>query len=151
MSAEENLKRLGLELPPPAKPVATYVTTVRAGGLLQTSGHVPPAGTPKAAGKLGKDLTVEEGYAAARAVGLSLLATARAALGSLDRIERVVRVLGFVNAVPEFPDHPKVINGCSDLFVQVFGEPGRAARSAVGAGSLPGGVAVEIEAVFAVA
>jgi enamine deaminase RidA (YjgF/YER057c/UK114 family) len=152
MGAEENLKRLRIELPPPPKAVANYVTSVRTGSILTTSGHLPaPAEGVRTTGKLGQDLTVEEGYAAARRSGLAILATVRAALGSLDGVVRVVRILCLVNALPEFTDHPKVANGCSDLFAEVFGpEAGRAARSAVGAGSLPNGAAVEIEAIFEV-
>ncbi len=152
MTPEENLNRQHITLPTPPKPVANYVTSVRAGDLLFVSGHGPaPAEGVKGAGKVGKDLNVEEGYRSARQTGLSILATVRAALGSLDRVERVVKVLGMVNAVPEFADHPKVVNGCSDLFVQVFGEEkGRGSRSAVGMGSLPGNIPTEIEAIFQV-
>jgi enamine deaminase RidA (YjgF/YER057c/UK114 family) len=149
MGAEENLKRLGIDLPPAAKPVANYVTSVRVGDTLYTSGHLPPAAEGlRTAGKLGRDLTVEEGYKAARATALAILATARAALGSLDRIARVVKVVCLVNALPEFTEHPRVANGCSDLLAEVFGEEGRGVRTAFGAGSLPNGAVVEIEALF---
>ena len=151
MSAEENLKKLAIELPAPPRPVANYVTWVRTGNLLFTSGHIPAAAEGlKTTGKVGRDLTVEEGYAAARHTTLALLATVRSALGSLDLVERVVKVVGLVNSPPEFTEHPKVVNGASDLLAAVFGETGRAARSALGAASLPAGVAVEIEAVFQV-
>jgi len=143
MSAEARIKELGIVLPEPAKPVATYVRYVQTGNLLFISGTGPgPTAKP---GKLGKDLTVEEGYAVAREVGLSLIATAKDALGSLDRVVRVVKILGMVNCTPEFGDQPKVINGCSDLMVEVFGERGRHSRSAVGFNALPGNIAVEIE------
>ena len=151
MNAEENLKRNHLELPPAPRPVANYATSIRAGGLLFTSGHIPsPAEGIRTTGKVGADLTTEEGYHAARQVGLAILATVRAALGSLDQVEKVVKITGFVNSADGFHDQPKVLNGCSDLFVEVFAEAGRAARSAVGAASLPGGVAVEVEAIFQV-
>ena len=151
MSAEENLKKLAIELPAPPRPVANYVTWVRTGNLLFTSGHIPAAAEGlKTTGKVGRDLTVEEGYTAARHTTLALLATVRSALGSLDLVERVVKVVGLVNSPPEFTEHPKVVNGASDLLAAVFGETGRAARAALGAASLPAGVAVEIEAVFQV-
>jgi len=153
MGAEARLKELNITLPPPAMPVANYVGAVRTGNLLFLSGHGPLRvdGQPSIRGKLGRDLTVEQGYQAAREVGLSLLATARAALGSLDRVRRVVKVLGMVNSAEGFGDQPKVINGCSDLLVEVFGEAiGRHARSAVGMAELPFGIPVEIEMVLEV-
>jgi len=151
MNPEENVNRLHLQLPPPPKPVATYVTSVRVENLLFVSGHGPAqAEGVKTTGKVGKDLTLEEGSRAARQTGLNILATVRAALGSLDKVERVVKVLGLVNCTAEFADQPKVINGCSDLFVEVFGENGRGARSAVGTNSLPGNIATEVEAIFQV-
>ena len=146
MSAEKRLKELGIELGAVPAPVANYVNAVRTGKLLFLAGKGP--GPVK--GKLGRDYTVDQGYQHARAVGLSLLAVMRAELGSLDKVKRVVKVLGMVNAMPEFTDHPKVINGCSDLFVEVFGEAGKHARSAVGMGSLPMGIPVEIEAIVEV-
>ena len=146
MSAEKRLKELGIELAPVTPPVANYVNAVRTGKLLFLAGKGP--GPVK--GKLGREFTVEQGYQHARAVGLALLSVMQAELGSLDRVQRVVKVLGMVNAVPDFQDHPKVINGCSDLFVEVFGERGRHARSAVGMGSLPNGIPVEIECVVEV-
>jgi enamine deaminase RidA (YjgF/YER057c/UK114 family) len=153
MSAEERLQALGLELPAPPEPVANYVTNMEIDRYLYVSGHGPaPLEGARLTGKLGEDLDVEQGYVAARQTGLSMLATVRASLGSLDRVERVVKLLGMVNAAPDFLEHPKVINGCSDLFVEVFGEEhGRASRSAVGFSSLPGAIATEIEAIFLIA
>ncbi len=152
MSAEERLQELEITLPPAPTPVANYVTALPVGDLLFISGHGPaPADGVKVAGKLGRDLTAEEGYQAARQTGLGILATLRQTLGTLDRVERVVKVLGLVNATPDFAEHPQVINGCSDLFVEIFGpENGKASRSAVGAGSLPGQIPTEIEAMFLV-
>ena len=151
MSAEARLKELGIVLPPVPTPVANYVPFRLAGHLLFLAGQGPR--DEKGAtltGKVGKDVSVEEAYRRARLVGLGLLAATRAALGSLDRVDFVVKLLGMVNAVPEFTDQPKVINGCSDLLVEVFGDAGRHARSAVGMGSLPGQISVEIEAIMAV-
>ncbi len=151
MKPEDQLRSRHIELPPPPRPVANYVTSVRVGNLLYVSGHGPAAAPDiRTTGKVGQDLKVDEGFRAARQTGLNILATVRAALGSLDGVERVVKVFGMVNCGPDFLDHPKVINGCSDLFVEVFGDNGRGARSAVGMGSLPGGIATEIEAIFLV-
>lgn len=152
MSAERRLKALGVELGSVSAPVANYVNAVRTGNLLFLAGKGPrtEAGE-RPRGKVGREVTVEQAYRFARSVGLDLLAVMRAELGSLDRVRRVVKVLGMVNAVPEFEDHPKVIDGCSDLFVEIFGEAGRHARSAVGMGSLPMGIPVEIECVIEVA
>jgi len=149
MSAEKRLKALGIELGPVSAPVANYVNAVRAGNLLFLSGKGPrpDANGVRPSGKVGREYTAEQAYQHARTVGLDLLAVMRAELGSLDRVKRVVKLLGMVNAVPDFTDHPKVINGCSDLLVEVLGERGRHARSAVGMGSLPMGIPVEIEAV----
>jgi len=148
MSAERRLKDLGIELPGLSAPVANYVNAVRTGRLLFLAGKGPSAVDGlRPQGKLGREFTVEQGYRFARSTGLALLAVMKAELGSLDRVKRVVKVLGMVNAEPEFHDQPKVINGCSDLFVEVFGEAGRHARSAVGMGSLPNGIPVEIEAI----
>jgi enamine deaminase RidA (YjgF/YER057c/UK114 family) len=149
MSAEARLTELQLTLPPAPKPAGVYKPVVQVGNLLYVSGHGPlrPDGT-LITGRVGLDLTEEEGRQAARQVGLTILATLRAALGSLDRVVRVVKVLGMVNAVPEFTRHPQVINGFSELFRDVFGENGVGARSAVGMGSLPSNIAVEIEAVL---
>jgi enamine deaminase RidA (YjgF/YER057c/UK114 family) len=151
MSAEARLKQLGIVLPRTPTPVANYVPFRLAGQLLFLSGQGPRDDNGNhLTGKVGADISVEEAYRRARRVGLGLLAAARDALGSLDRVEAVLKVLGMVNAVPDFKDHPKVINGCSDLFVEIFGEAGRHARSAVGMGSLPNQISVEIEAVLAV-
>ena len=153
MGAEARLKDKNLTLPQPSTPVANYVGAVRTGTLLFVSGHGPlrTDGKPSARGKLGRDLTVEQGYQVAREVGLSLLATTRAALGSLDRVKRVVKVLGMANSAEGFGDQPKVINGFSDLMVEVFGETaGKHARSAVGMAELPMGIPVEIEMVLEV-
>ena len=151
MSAEARLKQLGIVLPKVPTPVANYVPYRRAGNLLFLSGQGPRDDKGNAlSGKVGAEISVEEAYKRARLVGLGLLAATRQALGSLDRVEAVLKVLGMVNAVPDFKDHPKVINGCSDLFVEVLGEAGKHARSAVGMGSLPNQISVEIEAVLAV-
>jgi enamine deaminase RidA (YjgF/YER057c/UK114 family) len=149
MGADAKIAELKLELPPPSKPAGTYVPAVRLGNLLYVSGHGPnrPDGT-SVKGVVGESLTEAEGKAAARVVGLSILATLRQQLGSLDKVARLIKVLGMVNAVPTFDHHPAVINGFSDLMVEVFGEHGRGARSAVGMGSLPFGIAVEVEAIF---
>jgi enamine deaminase RidA (YjgF/YER057c/UK114 family) len=146
MSAEARIGELGLELRAPSQPVANYVNAVRTGNLLFLAGKGPRG----VRGKVGRDFTVEQAYQHARTVGIDLIAVMRAELGSLDRVRRIVKVLGMVNAVPEFEDQPKVINGCSDLFVQVFAERGRHARSAVGMGSLPMGIPVEIECIVEV-
>jgi len=152
MSAEAKVKEMKLDLGKVSAPVANYVNAVRTGKLLFLAGKGPRAGAdgkrPK--GKVGRDYTAEQAYQHARTVGLDLLAVMRTELGSLDKVKRVVKVLGMVNAVPEFEDHPKVINGCSDLFVEVFGDKGRHARSAVGMGSLPMGIPVEIECIVEV-
>lgn len=146
---DQRLEELGIVLPPTAKPVATYVRFVRTGNLLLISGTGPSASAP--GGKVGSDLTIEQGYAVAREVGLQLIATIQEALdGDLDRVVRILKVLGMVNSAPDFGDQPKVINGCSDLLVEVFGEKGRHTRSAVGMGALPGGIAVEIECMLEV-
>jgi enamine deaminase RidA (YjgF/YER057c/UK114 family) len=152
MSAEKRLKALGLDLGKVSSPVANYVNAVRTGNLLFLAGKGPRADANgvQPIGKVGREYTVEQAYQHARSVGLDLLAVMRAELGSLDRVKRVVKVLGMVNAVPEFQDHPRVINGCSDLFVEVLGEKGRHARSAVGMGSLPMGIPVEIECIVEV-
>ncbi len=149
MGADARLAELKLELPPAPKPVATYVTAVRHGDLLYVSGHGPlrSDGT-LITGRLGADTDLAGGRAAARQTGLAILATVRSHLGSLDKVARLIKVLGMVNSTPEFVDQPKVINGFSDLMVEVFDEAGKGARSAVGMGALPGGIAVEIEAIF---
>jgi enamine deaminase RidA (YjgF/YER057c/UK114 family) len=153
MSAEARLKEKNIALPAPAAPLANYVTAVRSGDLLFVAGHGPSraGGKPFPRGKLGRDLSVEQGYQAARDVGLNLLATIQASLGSLDRVKRVVKVLGMVNSADGFGDQPKVINGFSDLMVEVFGEAiGKHARSAVGMAELPMGIPVEIEMIVEV-
>lgn len=153
MSAEARLKERNITLPAPATPIANYVRAVRAGNLLFVAGHGPgmAGGQPTVRGKLGRELTVEQGYQAAREVGLNLLATVRDALGNLDRVRRVVKVLGMVRSAEGFGDQPKVINGFSDLMVEVFGEAiGKHARSAVGMAELPMGIPVEIEMVLEV-
>ena len=152
MSAEKRLKELRIVLGRVSAPVANYVNAVRTGNLLFLSGKGPRPGENGRlpSGKVGRDYTVEEAYQHARTVGLDLLAVMRTELGSLDRVTRVVKVLGMVNATPEFSDQPKVLNGCSDLFVEVFGERGKHARSAVGMGSLPMGIPVEIECIVEV-
>jgi len=151
MSAEARLKELGLVLPAVAKPVANYVPYRIAGNILYLSGQGPrDENGNNLSGKLGADISIEEGYRRARLVGLGLLAAMRDALGSLERVDYVVKLLGMVNATPDFNDPPKVINGCSDLFVDVFGEAGRHARSAVGHVTLPGQISVEIEAIVAI-
>ena len=152
MSAEARIKELNLTLPQPPKPLGTYVPGVRVGNLLFLSGHGPSRvdGVPAMRGKVGRDLSLEDGYKAAREVGINLLGTARALLGSLDKVKRVVKVLGMVNSAEGFGDQPKVINGFSDLMVEVFGENGRHARSAVGMAELPSGIPVEIEMILEV-
>jgi enamine deaminase RidA (YjgF/YER057c/UK114 family) len=150
MSAEDKLKEMGLALPPTPKPLANYVSFKRAGDLVFLSGQGPryPDGS-FAKGKVGREVTVEQAYEHAKMVGLGLLSVAKAAAGSLDKVE-MLKILGMVNAVPEFTQQPAVINGCSDLFVAVLGEKGRHARSAVGMGSLPENITVEIEVVMRV-
>ena len=150
MSAEARLKELGIVLPPLPKPVANYLPYRLAGNILYLAGQGPRENGVNLSGKLGKDITIEEGYRRARLVGLGLLAATRDALGSLDRVDYIVKLLGMVNAVPDFNDSPKVINGCSDLFVEIFGDAGRHARSAVGNVMLPNQISVEIEGIVAV-
>ena len=148
MKTEQRLKELGIELVPATGPMANYVNAVRTGHLLYLAGKGPGLpGEPMPSGKVGRDFTIEQGYAHARQTGLNLIAVMKAELGDLDRVKRIVKVLGMVNAIPEFGNQPEVINGCSDLFVEVFGDRGRHARSAVGMGSLPRGIPVEIEVI----
>ncbi len=150
MTHEARFAALKLTLPPTPAPMATYATAVVHERTLYTSGHGPlRVDGSYVTGRLGADLDVAAGKEAARLTALAVLATVRAQLGSLDRVARVVKVLGMVNATPEFTDHPQVINGFSDLMVQVFGDAGLAARSAVGTVGLPAGIAVEVEAIFA--
>lgn len=150
MSAEARVAELKLELPPAPKPVAVYKPLVVAGNMAYVSGHGPlKSDKTLIVGRVGADLDLVAGKAAARQTGLAILATLREQLGSLDRVKRVIKVLGMVNCAHNFGDHPAVINGCSELFADVFGrENGIGARSAVGMGSLPGNIAVEIEAIF---
>ena len=151
MKVEEKLKEIGLELPPAVQPVANYVTAVRTGNLVFLSGQGPlrEDGT-LITGKIGSDLTQDEGYEAARRVGLGLLASLKTEIGDLDKVRRVVKILGMVNCMPDFIDQPKVINGASDLLVDVFGDKGKHARSAVGMNALPMNIAVEIEMIVEV-
>lgn len=152
MTPYDRLKQLKLELPTPAIPLANYVPFVLANGFLYLSGQGPRrADGGVFTGKVGADVSLDDAYQHARLTGLNLLSVAHLALGDLGRVRQVVKVLGMVNAIPTFGDHPKVINGCSDLFVGVFGDAGKHARSAVGMGSLPGNMSVEIEAIFQVA
>jgi enamine deaminase RidA (YjgF/YER057c/UK114 family) len=147
---EARLAELGIELPPPAKPAANYVPTVQTGNLVYVAGQVPMInGEFHYVGKLGRDFSVEEGQACARIVAINILAQLKAACGGdLDRVRRAVKLNGFVNCVEDFGQQPHVINGASELMIQVFGESGRHARSAVGTPGLPFGVAVEIDGVF---
>lgn len=149
---EQKLKELGLQLPPASKPIANYVKYVRTGNLLFLAGHGPTkADGTNIVGKVGKDLTVEQGYEAAKITALSLIATLKDALGGdLSKVKRIVKVNGYVNCLPDFTDQPKVINGCSDLLVAVFGEKGKHARAAMGMVALPNNIAVEIELVVEV-
>ncbi len=151
MHIEKRLEELGIVLPKATAPAANYVNAVLTGDLLFLSGKGPykPDGTLHT-GIVGQDVTVEDAYQHARLTGLHLISTMQAELGDLDRVVRVVKVLGMVNAVPGFTQQPEIINGCSDLFVEVFGDRGRHARSAVGFGSLPRNITVEIEAIVEV-
>ncbi len=150
MTPEQNLASLQVTLPPAPKPVAVYKPLVVVDKLVYVSGHGPlRADKTLITGVVGRDLDLAAGHAAARQVGLAILATLRENLGSLDRVRRIVKVLGMVNTAPDFYDHPKVINGCSELFAEIWGtDNGIGARSAVGMGPLPGNIAVEIEAIF---
>ena len=152
MSAEDKVRELGLNLGTPGAPAGSYVPTVQTGNLLFVAGQIPtrPDGS-RPAGKLGQDITVEEGYEAARLCAVALLSQVKAALGSLDRVKQVVKVNGYVNSTPDFVQAPAVVNGASDLLVEVFGEAGKHARAAVGVASLPAGVPVEVEMVVEVA
>ncbi len=151
MRMEKRLKDLAITLPEAPQPVANYVRAVKAGNLLFVSGHGPyNDGQTRLSGKLGKELTVEEGYKTARNVALNCLASVKAALGDLDRVKRVVKLLGMVNCTEDFKEQPKVVNGASDFLVEVFGEAGKHARSAVGMQSLPNGIPVEIEMILEV-
>ncbi|MFI5130095.1 MAG: RidA family protein [Chitinophagales bacterium] len=147
--AESKLKEIGITLIVPSAPIANYVNAVRVGNLLYLAGKGPtnPDGS-YITGKLGKDLTIEQGYAAARLTAINHLSVIRAELGSLNKVKRIVKVLGMVNCADDFKDQPKVINGYSDLMVEIFGDKGKHARSAVGMISLPFGMAVEIEVII---
>lgn len=150
MNIETRLEELGITLPQPAAPVASYVPVVVAGGFAHVSGQLPFVDGALVTGRLGEDVSTEEGMAAARACGLMILAQVKAALGSLERVERVVKLGAFVNSAADFTDQPKVANGASDLMVEVFGDKGRHARAAVGVPALPLGAAVEVDAILAV-
>ena len=149
MSIEQRLAELGIELPTPAAPVAAYVPVVVAGGMAYVSGQLPFVGGQLVTGRLGDDVSLEQGTAAAQACGLMILAQLNAALGSLERVNQVVKLGAFVNSAATFTDQPKVANGASDLMVEVFGDKGRHARSAVGVPVLPLGAAVEVDAIVA--
>lgn len=146
---EQRLKALGVELPKPAAPVANYVPVVPAGALLFVSGQlaIGPNGL-ELPGKVGATIGIDDARKAARLCAINVLAQTKATIGDLERIKRIAKVTGFVNAVPEFVDHPKIVNGASDFFVEVLGERGRHARSSIGVGSLPLGACVEIEAII---
>ena len=151
MSIKDRLTELGITLETVPEPMGNYVHAVRTGNLLFLSGKGPrKAEGGVSTGKLGSDVTLEQGYQDARSVGITLLAVMENELGSLDNVTRIVKVLGMVNSAPDFTDHPKVINGCSDLFVEVFGDKGRHARSAVGLAALPSNITVEIEVIVEV-
>ena len=150
MGIEARLKELGLELPSAATPMANYVPAVRSGNLVFLSGHGPLEKDRLIVGKLGSDLTVEEGYRAARLVAIGLLGSLQALIGDLGKVRRIVKLLGLVNCESTFKEQPQVINGASDLLVEVFGDKGKHARSAVGTNSLPLDIAVEIEMIVEV-
>ncbi len=146
MSAEARIKELGIDLSTPPAPVANYVPAVRTGNFVYLSGHGPRNSDGSSiTGRLGDDMSVDDGYQAARTVGIGLLASLKAEIGNLDRVTRVVKLLAMVNSTPIFGDQPKVATGASDLFVEVFGDRGKHARSAVGMVALPGGIPVEVE------
>jgi enamine deaminase RidA (YjgF/YER057c/UK114 family) len=149
----QRLVELNITLPPASDPAANYTNCVQTGSLLFVSGKVPlaPAGGTVPKGRLGRELTTQQGYALARSTGLDILAAVQLALGNLDRVTRVVKLQGFINATEEFEQHPQVLNGCSDLMVEVFGPRGVHARSVLGASSLRGGVPMVIESLFEVA
>jgi enamine deaminase RidA (YjgF/YER057c/UK114 family) len=148
---DKKLKELGIELYPPTKPMGTYVKVVRTGNLLYFAGHGPTrADNSNITGKVGKDLTLEQGYEAAKQTGIALLSTLKGEIGDFNKVKRIIKVLGMVNCTQEFTDQPKVINGFSDLMVAIFGEKGKHARSAVGMYMLPSNIAVEIEMIVEV-
>ena len=149
--AEERLRQMGLELPTPPSPAGSYVPAIRTGNLVFLSAAGPRVpDQPMVVGKVGQDLTAEQAQEAARTTALNLLANLKAVIGDLDKVSHIVKVFGMVNCTPEFVDHPKVINGCSDLLVEVFGEKGRHARAAVGVASVPFGSPVSIDMVVEV-
>ncbi|MFV0643315.1 MAG: RidA family protein [Sphingomonadaceae bacterium] len=150
MTIDQTLERLGIVLPAPAAPVASYLPVVVQGNMAYVSGQLPFVEGALVTGRLGEDVSIDQGVAAARACGLMILAQLNSALGSLDRVERVVKLGAFVNSAPVFTDQPKVANGVSDLMADIFGEAGRHARSAVGVPVLPLGAAVEVDAIVAV-
>jgi enamine deaminase RidA (YjgF/YER057c/UK114 family) len=151
MTPEEKISAKGLTLPPSPKPIANYVRTVRSGNMVYVAGTGPDReGGPQWHGKLGENLKIEDGYQAAQACALNMLASLKVEIGELSYVRRIVKLLGMVNASPAFTEHPKVINGASDLLVEIFGEQGRHARSAVGMGSLPNSIPVEIEMIVEV-
>lgn len=151
MSYEAKIKELGIDLPDAPKPVAAYVAAVKDGNYVYTSGQIPfVAGELKFKGKLGKELTVEQGYEAAKTCAINCLAAIKGQIGSLDNIEKIIKIVGFVNSAPEFYDQPKVINGASELVSSIFGKAGEHARSAVGVAELPLNVAVEVEMIVRV-
>jgi enamine deaminase RidA (YjgF/YER057c/UK114 family) len=151
MKIEERLKEMGIALPPAVTPVANYVPAVRTGNLVFLSGHGPfKEDGSLITGKVGSDLTAEQGYEAARRVAIGLLGSLKAIIGDLDKVRRVVKLLGLVNCKPDFADQPKIINGASDFLVEVFGDKGKHARSAVGTNALPVNIAVEIEMIVEV-
>jgi enamine deaminase RidA (YjgF/YER057c/UK114 family) len=151
MNIADRLAELGIELPQPAAPVASYVPVVIAGGFAHVSGQLPFIGGQQVTGRLGDDIGLDRGAQAARACGLMILAQLNAALGSLDRVERIVKLGAFVNSTADFTDQPKIANGASDLMVELFGGKGTHARSAIGVPALPLGAAVEVDAIVAVA
>jgi enamine deaminase RidA (YjgF/YER057c/UK114 family) len=151
MNVEKKLKEMGIELPPAVQPVANYVPAVRAGNLVFLSGHGPfKEDGSLITGKVGSDLTLEQGYEASRRVAIGLLGSLKAEIGDLDEVKRIVKLLGMVNCTANFTDQPNVINGASDLVVEVFGDNGKHARSAVGMNALPLNIAVEIEMIVEV-
>ena len=151
MNIEAKLKEMGIELPQAVTPVANYVPAVKTGNLVFLSGHGPfKADGTLITGKVGADLTVEQGYEASRRIAIGLLGSLKAEIGDLGKVRRIVKLLGLVRCTPEFTDQPKVINGASDLFVEVFGDKGKHARSAVGTNALPLNIAVEIEMIVEV-
>jgi enamine deaminase RidA (YjgF/YER057c/UK114 family) len=151
MNIEAKLKEMGIELPPAVTPVANYVPAVRTGNLVFLSGHGPfKEDGSLITGKVGSDLTTDQGYQAARRIAIGLLGSLKAAIGDLDKVRQMVKLLGLVNCGPDFTDQPKVINGASDFLVEVFGDKGKHARSAVGTNALPVNIAVEIEMIVEV-